>query len=53
LDQMIVQLIGHLRVANECRAEAATLTAAFERPYSKARPAGGLLLYFEYGPDHN
>jgi len=39
-----VALIGHLRVANECRAASATLTAASSGPIPKAPgSAGGYL----------
>src|SRR5712672_1285850 len=41
-----VALIGHLRVANECRAASATLTAASSGPIPKAPgSAGGYLLF--------
>ena len=44
-------LIGHLRVANECRVALATLTAASSGPIPKAPgSAGGYLLALEQLP---
>ena len=41
-------LIGHLRVANECRAASATLIATSSGPIPKAPgSAGGYLLYLD------
>jgi hypothetical protein len=46
-----VALIGHLRVANECRVALATLTAASSGPIPKAPgSAGGYLLVTSDGP---